>query len=230
MVTSDPRSLLLRKSKTAMSNTNGLMRQKSCHCLDQGRTMNDILMRAAHWLASKPNCSSNRCDKVALKTTCIKNVKFKIIKIRTGCQDVGYLYYSKNLNWSTKNRRLGRGLDIAGLKQTVERADSGLLKFAGIMWGLWKTLSLRDRCQYFCITQTTCKRNSQENGTMHIKLTDKKMGIAQGWRNARKYLHFCKIKSYRNLPFLNHNSGNLKLINRGWRINNLGFPTRRARQ
>jgi len=30
---------------------------------------------------SNPSCSGNRCDKVALKTTCIKNVKFKIIKI-----------------------------------------------------------------------------------------------------------------------------------------------------
>jgi len=24
-------------------------------------------------------CNTNRCDKVALKTTCIKNVKFKIL-------------------------------------------------------------------------------------------------------------------------------------------------------
>jgi len=42
--------------------------------------------------------SSNRHDKLALKTTCIKNVNFKIIKIRTGCQYVGYLYYCENLN------------------------------------------------------------------------------------------------------------------------------------
>jgi len=32
-----------------------------------------------------------RRDIVALRTTCIKNVKFKIFKIRTGCQYVGYL-------------------------------------------------------------------------------------------------------------------------------------------
>jgi len=37
---------------------------------------------------------------VALRITCIKNVKFKIIKIKIGCQYVGYLYYSKNLNWA----------------------------------------------------------------------------------------------------------------------------------
>jgi len=37
---------------------------------------------------------------VALRTTRIKNVKFKIIKIRAGCQYVGYFYYSENLNWA----------------------------------------------------------------------------------------------------------------------------------
>jgi len=30
------------RSNTAMSNPNGLQSQKSCHCLDQGRTLNDI--------------------------------------------------------------------------------------------------------------------------------------------------------------------------------------------
>ena len=34
-----------------MSNPNGLLTQKLCHCLIQGRTLNDILMRAAHWMA-----------------------------------------------------------------------------------------------------------------------------------------------------------------------------------
>jgi len=38
---------------------------------------------------SNPN-SGNIRDKVALKTTCLKNVKIKIIKTRTGCQCVGY--------------------------------------------------------------------------------------------------------------------------------------------
>jgi len=47
-------------------------------------------------------------------TTCIKNVKFKI-KIRIGCQYVGYFYYSENLNWAAQNLRLGRGSDIAAL-------------------------------------------------------------------------------------------------------------------
>jgi len=58
---------------------------------------------------------------VALRTTCIKNVKFKITKIRKGWQYVGYFYYSENLNRAAQNLRLGRmrpdgrGLDIAGL-------------------------------------------------------------------------------------------------------------------
>jgi len=59
---------------------------------------------------------------VALKTTtCIKIVKFKIVKIRTGCQYIGDFYYSGNLNWAAQNLSLGymrpkgHGLDIAAL-------------------------------------------------------------------------------------------------------------------
>jgi len=48
---------------------------------------------------------------IALKTTCIKNVEFKIIIIRTGCQYVRYCY-SESLNWATQNHRLDRGSDI----------------------------------------------------------------------------------------------------------------------
>ena len=55
-----------------------------------------------------PNCNGHRHDKVALRATCIKNVKLKIIKTRTGCQYVGYFYYSENLNWAAQNPRLGR--------------------------------------------------------------------------------------------------------------------------
>jgi len=33
---------------TAMSNPNGLLSQKICRCLGQGRTSKDILMRVAH--------------------------------------------------------------------------------------------------------------------------------------------------------------------------------------
>jgi len=54
-------------------------------------------------------------DKVALRTTCIKNVKFRIVKIRTGWQHTGYFYYSENLNLAAQNLHLGRGLDIADL-------------------------------------------------------------------------------------------------------------------
>jgi len=37
-----------------------------------------------------------------ITATCIKNAKFKMIKIRTGCQCVGYFYYSKRLNWTAQ--------------------------------------------------------------------------------------------------------------------------------
>jgi len=37
---------VLNEFKPAMSNPNGLQSQKSCHFLDQGRTLNDILIRA----------------------------------------------------------------------------------------------------------------------------------------------------------------------------------------
>jgi len=66
--------------------------------------------------------TQQRRDKVAVRTTCIKNIKFKIIKIRTGCQYVGYLYYSENLfgphktfNRAAQNLQPGRGLDILGI-------------------------------------------------------------------------------------------------------------------
>jgi len=68
-----------------------------------------------------PNCNGNRRDKVALKTTCIKNVKFKIIKIRTGCHLSVYrilLLQRKPKLGRTKpstGPHAGRGLDIVGL-------------------------------------------------------------------------------------------------------------------
>jgi len=37
----------------------------------------------------------------------IKNVKFKIIKIRRACQYIGYFTYSEKLNWAAQNLRLG---------------------------------------------------------------------------------------------------------------------------
>jgi len=48
-------------------------------------------------MRSNPNCNGNRRDKVALKTTRVKNVKFNIVKRSTGCQYAGYFYESKNL-------------------------------------------------------------------------------------------------------------------------------------
>jgi len=58
---------------------------------------------------------------MTLKTTCIKHVKFKIIKIGTSSQYIGNFYYCENLKWAAQNlqlshmRPMGRGLDIADL-------------------------------------------------------------------------------------------------------------------
>ena len=73
-----------------------------------------------HKMRSNPNCNGDRRDKVALRTTCTKNVKFKIIKIRTGCQYVGYFYCSEILNWAVQNLRLSRGLDIAASENFMQ--------------------------------------------------------------------------------------------------------------
>ena len=62
--------------------------------------------------------------------TYIKNVKFKVIKIRKGSQYVRYFNYSANLNWAAQNLRLGRGLDIAGLElSTWNVHDSTFLRY-----------------------------------------------------------------------------------------------------
>ena len=61
-----------------------------------------------------------RRDKVALRTTCIKNVKFKIIK-KDRLSVVRILLLQRNLKWAARNLRLGRmqpagsWLDIADL-------------------------------------------------------------------------------------------------------------------
>jgi len=56
-----------------------------------------------------------RRDKVTLRTTCIKNVKFKIIK-KDRLSVFRLLLLQRNLNWAARNLRPGRRLDIAGLK------------------------------------------------------------------------------------------------------------------
>jgi len=76
-------------------------------------------------------CNGNRRDKVASTTTCINNVKFKIIKITT-CQKKGsFIYYSENLPWTARKTRLspmgpaGPGLDIAGIEKDKGENDNG---------------------------------------------------------------------------------------------------------
>jgi len=66
------------------------------------------------------NCNDNRRDKLA-ENHQHQKCQIQIIKTRTGCQYVGYVYYSVNLNWTAQYPQLGRmrpaglGLDIAAL-------------------------------------------------------------------------------------------------------------------
>jgi len=71
-------------------------------------------------MCSNPSCNGNRRDKVALRTTCIKNVKFKIIKIRTGCQYRRTLLLQATPELGRTSLRLGRGSDIADLMEIKE--------------------------------------------------------------------------------------------------------------
>jgi len=83
-----------------------------------------IYFKRVYWKCLNPNCNGNRRDKVALRTTCIKNVKFKIIN-RLSLSVCRILLHSKNLNWAAQNPRLGRmrptgcGLDIPDVDKTV---------------------------------------------------------------------------------------------------------------
>ena len=49
----------------------------------------------------------SRHDKAAMRTPASKMLNSRSLK-RTGCQYVGYFYYSENLNCATRNPRLGR--------------------------------------------------------------------------------------------------------------------------
>jgi len=64
------------------------------------------------WAYGNLPASSYRRDKVALRNTYIKNIKFKIIKVKTGCQYVGYLHNSENLNWAACGPRVRHGADL----------------------------------------------------------------------------------------------------------------------
>jgi len=70
-----------------------------------------------YWKRSNPDCNGNRRDKMALRTTYIKNVKLKInYQNKDRLSVCSYSYYSENLNpAAAQNLRLGRGLDIAVL-------------------------------------------------------------------------------------------------------------------
>ena len=75
-----------------------------------------------YWKRSNPNCNGPDMIKWHWGPPASKMSNSRLSK-RTGCQYVGYFYYSENLNWAARNVRLGRmwharrGLDIAGLDE-----------------------------------------------------------------------------------------------------------------
>ena len=84
-----------------------------------------------YWTRSKPNCNGIRRDKVALRTTCNKNVKFKIIKMRTSCEYVGYFRYSENLNWAACGSRVGHSwFRLNNALHTTQENNMRMLAFA----------------------------------------------------------------------------------------------------
>jgi len=84
-----------------------------------------------YWKCLNPNRNGIRHDEMALKTTCIKNIIFKIIKIKIVCQYIGNFYYCKNLKWAAQNLQLGRGLGIAALNPCL--VINGLQRLINIL-------------------------------------------------------------------------------------------------
>jgi len=103
------------------------------------------------WKRSNPNRNGSRRDKVALRTTYNKNVKFKIIKIRAVYQYVGYFYYSQNLNWAAKKLRLDRGLDIAGLAHLGKCSWIDVVQMFANFRGFYILHAKAKSKNYFCV-------------------------------------------------------------------------------
>ena len=69
---------------------------------------------------------------MVLRTTCIKNIKFKVIKTRIGYQYIGYFYYSVSLNWAACGPRFGHSWtkhiwNIASCRSTTENLNASFL-------------------------------------------------------------------------------------------------------
>jgi len=80
-----------------------------CVCLQKLPCFSTIFHRwVRHFTYIRVSNVAKNMDKVALRRIWIKNLKFRIIKIRMGCQCVRYLYDGKNLNRAAQNLHLGR--------------------------------------------------------------------------------------------------------------------------
>ena len=84
-----------------------------------------------YWKHSNPNCSGSRRDKVALRIACNKNIKFKIIKIRTSCQYVGYFTTAKTLSGPRVGRSWYSGITPLQFERTCSKRFS--LHFTNIL-------------------------------------------------------------------------------------------------
>jgi len=123
-----------------------------------------------YWKRSNLNCSSNIPDKVTLKTTCIKNIELKIVKIRTGCQYKGYFNCCENLNWAAQHLRLGhmrptrRGFDIAvlnyvkGFTVMMQEMSIDITRVMGLVEDTRKLLFLGHRPKCFWNDRGTIHR------------------------------------------------------------------------
>jgi len=107
--------------------------------------------------------------KMALRTTCIENVKLNIIKIRTSCQYVGSFHYSENLNWAAQNLWLAcmwpssHRLDIDVLECITEPCMIEIVEYIPKMANHWQVNVNNSHCSRGrihwhskCINPCTC--------------------------------------------------------------------------
>ena len=133
--------------RPAMSNPNGLLSQTLCHCLGQSRTLNNMLLRAAHWMAYFDRNKLNYLSKCTESIRILTAVVTDVIKWHRGrpalkCQIQNYqnkyrfsacrilllqrIFKLGSTKLST-GQHAARGLDIAVL-------DEGLSQLCRIMW------------------------------------------------------------------------------------------------
>jgi len=129
----------------------------------------EVALWVAYFDLSKLNLAyGNRCDKVALSTTCIKNIKFKIIKIRTGCH-VGYFYYSKNLNWSAQNPQLGSLWPRAQIGHSWSE-ETNIWIYCSCLYKLNKLTNLNFSCTCYTVAMWNSSCTCESEHLFHVQV------------------------------------------------------------